>query len=526
MLSIWCLDWPIVAARAQEPSLEGVPVAILARSRVLAASTEARNVGVISGLRRREAEARCPGIEIREADPSSEARAFEVVARCIETLTPRIEIERPGILSFPTLGPSRYFGGDESLVAAVLAALKTAGVEEARVGIADGVFAARLAARSSIVVPRNATPEFLAPWSVVHLGEPDLSGVLMRLGIRTLGDFGALPVGSVVARFGAQGLEAHRLSIGEERYPPALSTPPPDLVESCVIDPPSNRVDEAAFIGKTLADRLLERLAALGLACTRVVIACETEHGESLERCWRHEGALTPATLATRVRWQLDGWLTESGGLSGGLTLLRLIPDEVIPAGGSQLGFWGGDQAGADRAARVFARVQGMLGPDSVVTAVEQGGRTPIERVRWVTWGEPRLVDFRGEGGKHRGTGMRGAGASGGHINAESWPGAVPGPAPARVFDPPYAAQLLDSESRPVLVNARGDASSTPSILKSAALPGQGGEVSAWAGPWAQDVRWWDPLGERRVLWHVVVGDVACLVRVEHGRATLDAIYD
>ena len=65
-----------------------------------------------------------------------------------------------------------------------------------------------------------------------------------------------------------------------------------------------------------------------------------------------------------------------------------------------------------------------------------------------------------------------------------------------------------------------------PAILKSAALPGQGGEVSAWAGPWAQDVRWWDPLGERRVLWHVVVGEVACLVRVEHGLVTLDALYD
>jgi hypothetical protein len=32
------------------------------------------------------------------------------------------------------------------------------------------------------------------------------------------------------------------------------------------------------------------------------------------------------------------------------------------------------------------------------------------------------------------------------------------------------------------------------------------------------------------VLWHLVVGEperaVACLVRVEHGRATLDALYD
>ena len=55
----------------------------------------------------------------------------------------------------------------------------------------------------------------------------------------------------------------------------------------------------------------------------------------------------------------------------------------------------------------------------------------------------------------------------------------------------------------------------------------------SWAGPWAQDVRWWDPAGERRVLWHLIVGDgeegaggVACLVRLEQGRTTLDALYD
>ena len=75
---------------------------------------------------------------------------------------------------------------------------------------------------------------------------------------------------------------------------------------------------------------------------------------------------------------------------TGGLTLLRLVPDQVIPASGRQLGFWGGDAAAADRAERVLARVQGLLGPEHVVTPVPQGGRTPAERVRWVPWGEPR----------------------------------------------------------------------------------------------------------------------------------------
>ena len=81
--------------------------------------------------------------------------------------------------------------------------------------------------------------------------------------------------------------------------------------------------------------------------------------------------------------------------VTSGITLLRLVPDDVVPAVGRQLGFWGGDPAAGDRAGRALARVQGMLGVDAVVTAVPVGGRTPAERVQWVPWGEhvPEAVD-------------------------------------------------------------------------------------------------------------------------------------
>ena len=139
---------------------------------------------------------------------------------------------------------------------------------------------------------------------------------------------------------------------------------PPELTETIELDPPATRVDEAAFAAKMLADRLLARLDDLGMSCSQVVVEAETEHGERLTRCWRHEGALTPATLATRVRWQLDAWLTaetrpgtatgkwaraDDDIVTGGLTLLRLAPDVVMPATGRQLGFWGGDAAAGDR---------------------------------------------------------------------------------------------------------------------------------------------------------------------------------
>lgn len=518
-LCLWCPDWPVVAARRSQVVPMAGPVAVLDHRRVLAVSAEARAEGVRIGHRRREAEAACPGIVVLDVDPADEARAFEPVVRAVESMTPRVVLDRPGVVSFPTRGPSRYHGGDGGLVERVRAAVGDAGVVDVRIGIADGAFAARLAARRGVIVPAGETPAFLAPWPVGALGEETLADLLTRLGLRTLGAFAELPPASVLARLGRDGLTAHRLARGEDAHPPALTTPPPDFEESAELDPPADRVDAVAFVAKGLADRLLDRLAARGLACTQVVVEVETEHGEHLSRSWRHEGALTPGALVERVRWQLDGWLTATGRLSGGLTKLALIPDQVIPASGRQLGFWGGDAAATDRAERVFARLQGLLGPDRVVTAVPQGGRTPAERIRWVPWGEPR------EPSPHAPIGPVAGPVS---VEVPPWPGTIPGPAPARVLVAPMAATLLDDGGQPVSVTARGDFSAAPAALRSAALPNGGGVITAWAGPWAQDVRWWDRASRsRRVTWQVVVDEtLACLVNVERGAASIAAVYD
>ena len=536
---VWCPDWPVVAARGRDPGLRGVPVVVRerigSRDLVRAASIEARREGVTRGMRRREAEACSGEVVCIDVDLALEARAFELVARAVETLTPRVVLDRPGLCAFPTRGPSRYFGGDDALAArvheVVAGALHDDG-NDVRIGIADGAFAARLASRRAApsrahVVEPGGAPAFVAPWSVTAFGDDELAHLLIRLGVRTLGDVAALPADAVLARFGIDGRRFHDLARGIDTGPPVLVTPPPDLVEQVELDPPAASVDVAAFAAKGLADRLLARLGDRGLACTRVMVEAETEHGERLSRCWRHDGALTPATLAERVRWQLDGWLAATGGpriadeniddTTGGLTLVRLVPDEVVPADGRQLGFWGGDQVARDRADRALARVQGMVGYESVVTAVVQGGRTPAEQVRWVPWGEPREPERPLVVG----------------TEVPGWPGAVPPPFPARVFGAPIPAELRDGAGRLVRVTGRGEQSAPPARLDCAALPGGGGTVRGWMGPWAHDLRWWDPpTHRRRALWQVVVdcgadaGEVACLVAIENGHAGVEAIYD
>jgi protein ImuB len=439
----------------------------------------------------------------------------------IESLTPAVEVLAPGALALATRGPSRYCGGDAALAGLVAEAVDLAvGQLGCRVGVADGRFAAGLAARAAaasggnpaVVVPPGASRAWLAPRAVSALGArfEDLSDLLLRLGVGTLGDLAALPAPSVLGRFGPEGAEAHRLARGQDGRPLAARTPPPELAVTAKLDPPAERVDTVAFVAKALADELHEQLAALGLACTMVAIEAETEHGEQLVRRWRHEGSLTPAALSERARWQLDGWLAGDERPSGGLTLLRLTPEEVRPDDGRQLGFWGSAAAADSRGARALARVQGMLGPEAVVTAVRVGGRDPGQQIRLVVWGDDRTVE---RDSCHRGA------------EVAPWPGRLATPSPAVVYPVPLSAEVRDAQQRPVTVSGRGVLDAVPVAVSMAG--GRWLEVTAWAGPWPVEERWWDAGGRRKARLQVLLEDAtAHLLARQRGRWRVEASYE
>ncbi|QOC91053.1 Y-family DNA polymerase [Micromonospora craniellae] len=584
-LLLWCPDWPVLAAEIVDGVPATGPVAVLHANRVVACSEQARAEGVRRGLRRREAQGRCPGLTVVDHDPGRDARAFEPVVAAVEEVAVGIEVVRPGACALAARGPVRYLGGEEAAAERIVEHVAQSCAVESQVGIADGVFAAGLAAREGRIVPPGGTPEFLAVQPVEALGRPALADLLRRLGVRTLGDFAALAAGDVLARFGFDGALAHRLATGGDERPLAVRRPPVDLTVTADLDEPIERVDVAAFAARTLAERLHERLAEYGLACTRLGIEAVTAHGQELHRVWRHDGLLSAAAIADRVRWQLDGWLSGGGRRGGdrpprptaGIVRLRLVPDGVLAQAGLQPGLWGGTGAERERAHRALSRVQGLLGPEAVVTAVLGGGRSPADQTRLAPWGDERLPARPGaalspgepaerHGGTSWPTGTGGAatpvpvGADRGTQRARSgpavpsWPGRLPPPSPAVVLPTPLAVSVLDATGAPVVVSARLTVSAPPAQLiitvpgahvtrngAPAGTTGRGGawdgitgragvpvEIVGWAGPWPVDERWWAPAEAcRRARFQVRLADgSALLLAVEAGRWLLEAVYD
>ncbi|MCP9276714.1 DNA polymerase Y family protein [Mycolicibacterium arenosum] len=472
------MDWPAVAAATAAGLPATAPVAVTLANRVVACSAAARSVGVRRGLRRREAQARCPRLHVVTADPARDARHFEGVTVAVDDVVPRAEVLRPGLLVVSVRGAARYFGSEQAAAERLVDAVAAAGAE-CQVGIADQLSTAVFAARAGRIVEPGADAAFLSGLSIRQLatepslaapGRGELADLLWRMGIRTIGQFAELLRSDVASRFGADAVVAHRFARGEPARGPSGREPPAELDAVMNCDPPVDRVDAAAFAGRSLAGELHRSLESAGVGCTRLAIRAVTANGEELQRVWRCAEPLTEDATADRVRWQLDGWLNRRRSddrPSAPITMLSLHPVEVVSAAALQLPLWGssGDEDRL-RARRALVRVQGLLGPEAVQVPVLSGGRGPAERITLTPLGDEPVP--RADPG-------------------QPWPGQLPEPSPSVLLDDPV--DLLDVDGNPVRVTGRGLFTAEPARLKGDRTSGG---LSWWAGPWPVDERWWD----------------------------------
>ncbi len=487
VLAIWCMDWPAVAAAAAAGKPVTTPVAVTLANRVIACSPTARAAGVRRGLRRREAAVRCPQLHITTADADRDARFFEEVVMAVDNLVPHAEVLRPGLLVLPVRGAARFFGSEQQAAEQLIDAVAVAGAE-CQVGIADQLSTAVFAARAGRIVEPGQGAQFLSVLSIRQLAvEPSLSGrgrgelteLLWRMGIRTLGQFAALSRTDVTSRFGADAVAAHRFACGEPERAPSRREVPPELDAVLHCDPPIDRVDAGAFAARSLAGALHQALMAVGVGCTRLAIQAVTANGQELNRVWRCAEPLTEEATADRVRWQLDGWLSNRTvhkdafapqPIDAAVTELRLQAIEVISAEAMQLPLWGGLGEGDRlRARRALVRVQGLLGPEAVQVPVLSGGRAPDERIMFAPLGDELAPQAD---------------------PSQPWPGQLPEPSPVVLLDDPV--ELLDAQGRPVRVTSRGMFSADPARLT---VNDRDSRLRWWAGPWLVDERWWAPDG-------------------------------
>lgn len=500
VMALWFPDWPVHAAllSGTTPVSGSDSAVVVAGSgtscgKVKVCGPQARAVGIRRGMRLRQARAVCPGLIVFEDCPDRDARIFEPFVASVSGIAATVEVLRPGLIIVDAAAAGRYHGGEDAVAQQLIDSVGIAGVD-CLVGIADEIPTALIAARVGAVVPAGGSRVFLAPRPIrlaaaeETLGcDPDVVTVLAELGVSTFGELAALPATAVTTRFGVPGEKLHRLACAESDRTVLVRQPTAPLQVAHRPDSPVGRIDEAAFLARSLATRLHGKLVSAGLCCQRLKVRATILVGgeESvLERIWHTREPLTEQATAERVRWQLDGWLTAQlaagdgteDTVDSGIVELVLEPIEVMLP--EDEGLWaarGSDDGGARR---VITRVQSILGMEAVLRPQLTGGRSPVERIRYVPVGEDRSAtkDPRGR-----------------------WPGMLPGPYPARRGggppNPDSGIRLVDAGGKGVRVTAEALLDRIPCTAYVGATRYR---ITGWAGPWPVDELWWEPESAHR----------------------------
>lgn len=438
-------------------------------------------------------------------DHDAAHRAFEPIVRSLSAISPLVHVHTAGIALFAARGPSRYFGGDISLVGLLhdtvdgaCRAHDVARTSRWGIGIADGRVAALVAARRScrnhspVVVPVGGSVAFLAPCPVavlVHDGDiaADTVDVFPRLGLPTLGAVAGLSEMELIDRFGAVGEQVYRIVNGFDVHMLVPELPPPDFIRQHEFEEPvATSTIVLAALHDTCAD-LVSSLEARALQCVRMHVLIESDHAERNERMWHQPRGFTAHGILERLRWQLEGWLLGEGAtITAGIVRVQLVPIDVRLLDAEQQGLWGGRREHDERAFRAVTQALAVHSDVNVTVPEWRGGRDIAQAFVQVP---VEGVDLRDRAACVRRV-------TSGNGVPEQWSGVLPTPSPSTVYTVPIPVRLCDADGRDVVVGGRHELGNTPAFVKFETADHR---VVSWAGPWPVEERWWDPLRHRRM---------------------------
>jgi nucleotidyltransferase/DNA polymerase involved in DNA repair len=313
-----CLLVPHFALRVallDRPEMDGFPLVLGppagGRAVVLDASPEAAARGIRPGLSLREAGALCPQVVVLTPDPAREAATAEEILTALEALSPLVEPDAlaAGTWYVDLRGLERHLGPPREAATRLLGAPPPH--LRARVGVASGKFAARVAAGRAapggvhLVASGGppATRAFLAGEGIRWLPlPPETVGRLELMGLRTLGDLAALPGAAVAARFGPPGHRAWELARGQDGEPVRPRHRVEVASERLELPAPATSRETFLLALRRLIKRAFGRPILRGRGARRARLRVLLEGGGSWEKAVAFKAPSGEARLAEALR--------------------------------------------------------------------------------------------------------------------------------------------------------------------------------------------------------------------------------
>ena len=256
-------SFAVAVERQADPRLVEQPLVVYDRNAVIDASPEAASVRVLTV---RQAKAACPDAVFVEANRALYRDVTEAMLDAVEKVSPLVEPIEQGAAYADVLGLQGHYDDEFSLAAVLVKAVQDATGLLAGVGIADGKFAASVAAANippgdAGIVPPGREQEFLRDKDTALLPfGSDVTQRLNLLALWTLGDIAALPQTSVEAQFRSIGTRLWELASGIDREPLRPRKPQESLSERLSFDASVVATEALVMAGRQLLARLVRRL--------------------------------------------------------------------------------------------------------------------------------------------------------------------------------------------------------------------------------------------------------------------------
>jgi protein ImuB len=201
-----------------------------------------------------------------------------ILVDCARHFSPYSEQTSSGTVLIDMRGSAELFGGPQDIASAMN---NRAGIP-VDVAIArdldTAIFAAR-GFRGTTIIPPGQEGAVLAPLSLSLLPcSPEVASILNSWGIRTFGEFAALPAAGIAARLGKEGSHLHRLVRGEGNRQLRPFEDPTRFEETMELESPIELLESLSFLLGRLLHDLCNRLTASSLSADEIHLALTLEN--------------------------------------------------------------------------------------------------------------------------------------------------------------------------------------------------------------------------------------------------------
>ncbi|MEZ5816917.1 MAG: DNA polymerase Y family protein [Hyphomicrobiaceae bacterium] len=433
IVSVWLPMWPIERMRRRKPESvpETGPFALVGKGahglRITAVNRAAAALGVVVGASLPDVRAAVPALIVRPAEITRDAEALRALAGWLGRYGPATNVDGIDGAWVDVTGVPHLFGGEAGLCADLAGRLARLGIT-VRIGLADTLGAAHALARfaappgekSWAIAPCGAARAALHDLPVASLRlAPEAGRLLMRLGLKRVGQLYGLPRAAIAARFRETGRRGSRTAadtaaaalllrldqaLGVMREPRSPLRPPPEVLSRLAFTDPLLTADGVEQALEQLAASLAARLSDQGLGARRFRLALFRADGTFAEAV---VGTSRPSRDPAHLRRLLAERLA---GLDAGFGIDAITLEagrlEALEAG--QIGLEANGEAGMGDAAALVDRLVSRLGSANVRLWTAAASHVPERAELWrPAMDMPAKLPSPGAASDRRGAGDR-----------------------------------------------------------------------------------------------------------------------